>query len=240
MAGVLSQSQIDKLLSGLQGNKEDADALPSKEEDGKVKVYDFRSPKKFTKEQLEQMVQESRSYRELAGKIGYSPDGGSGIRATKEMLTHYKFNTEHFTGQGWNKDNFDYSRFQKGKVIKIAVAIDAIAALRGRKCEICGLETWNDQPIPLEVHHIDGDHLNNVLDNLKLTCPNCHALTENYRGKNIKKEQQIPEEQFVEALKTSPNIRQALIKLGLTAAGGNYATANELIIKHQIEHLIKK
>ena len=52
MAGVLSQSQIDKLLSGLQGNKEDADALPSKEEDGKVKVYDFRSPKKFTKEQL--------------------------------------------------------------------------------------------------------------------------------------------------------------------------------------------
>lgn len=52
MAGVLSQSQIDKLLSGLQGNNDDADVKSIREEEGKVKVYDFRSPKKFTKEQL--------------------------------------------------------------------------------------------------------------------------------------------------------------------------------------------
>lgn len=52
MAGVLSQSQIDKLLSGLQGNKDDAETKSIKEDDSKVRVYDFRSPKKFTKEQL--------------------------------------------------------------------------------------------------------------------------------------------------------------------------------------------
>ena len=52
MAGVLSQNQIDKLLSGLQSNKDDGDSKPLREEESKVKVYDFRSPKKFTKEQL--------------------------------------------------------------------------------------------------------------------------------------------------------------------------------------------
>ena len=42
------------------------------------------------------------------------------------------------------------------------------------------------EPIPLELHHKDGNRYNNQLDNLMLLCPNCHALTENYRAKNIK------------------------------------------------------
>ena len=77
---------------------------------------------KYTRQQLQEMVANSRSYRDLAGKIGYKPDGGSGIKATKEMIAHYNFNVDHFLGQGWNKNNFDYSRFQDGKVIKIAEA----------------------------------------------------------------------------------------------------------------------
>ena len=38
--------------------------------------------------------------------------------------------------------------------------------------------------IALELHHIDGDTTNNELSNLQYLCPNCHALTKNYRGKN--------------------------------------------------------
>jgi len=41
-----------------------------------------------------------------------------------------------------------------------------------------------DQPIPLELDHIDGNHQNNALDNLRLLCPNCHSLTPTFRGKN--------------------------------------------------------
>lgn len=44
------------------------------------------------------------------------------------------------------------------------------------KCEKCGLETWLGGPIPLELHHKDGNHYNNALDNLEILCPNCHAL----------------------------------------------------------------
>lgn len=54
------------------------------------------------------------------------------------------------------------------------------------KCESCGLTTWLGNPIPLEVHHKDGDKHNNVIENFELLCPNCHAFTDSYRGKNIR------------------------------------------------------
>ena len=54
------------------------------------------------------------------------------------------------------------------------------------KCESCNLEEWLQKPIPLELHHKDGNRFNNQLKNLMLLCPNCHALTPNYRAKNIK------------------------------------------------------
>ena len=55
------------------------------------------------------------------------------------------------------------------------------------KCECCGLTTWLDKPIPLELHHKDGDRTNNVIENFALLCPNCHAFTDSYRGKNSRK-----------------------------------------------------
>jgi Zn finger protein HypA/HybF involved in hydrogenase expression len=39
----------------------------------------------------------------------------------------------------------------------------------------------------LQVHHKDGDHFNNELENLQLICPNCHSQTNSYAGKkNLK------------------------------------------------------
>ena len=55
------------------------------------------------------------------------------------------------------------------------------------RCESCGLTTWMNNPIPLELHHKDGNHHNNTLDNFQLLCPNCHAQTDSWRGKNSAK-----------------------------------------------------
>lgn len=55
---------------------------------------------------------------------------------------------------------------------------------RGHRCECCGLIEWLEQPIPLELHHVDGDSDNNTEENLQLLCPNCHAFTDNYKGAN--------------------------------------------------------
>ena len=52
------------------------------------------------------------------------------------------------------------------------------------KCYNCRLELWLGNPIPLELEHIDGNPHNHNLNNLTLLCPNCHALTPTYRGKN--------------------------------------------------------
>jgi hypothetical protein len=54
-----------------------------------------------------------------------------------------------------------------------------------RKCNKCERTLWLGKKIPLELHHKDGDNTNNELSNLELLCPNCHALTDTYRSKNI-------------------------------------------------------
>lgn len=55
------------------------------------------------------------------------------------------------------------------------------------RCEKCGQTEWLGRPIPLELHHIDGNKKNNTLENFQLLCPNCHAFTDSYKGKNIAK-----------------------------------------------------
>ena len=55
------------------------------------------------------------------------------------------------------------------------------------KCIKCGCDgNWQNGKIALEIDHIDGDNTNNQLSNLRYLCPNCHALTDTYRGRNIK------------------------------------------------------
>lgn len=101
---------------------------------------------------------------------------------------------------------------------------------RGHQCEECGNESWGTVPIPLELEHIDGDNKNNVKENLKLLCCNCHALTPTWRGRNINNgKQKVSDADLLLALKTFPSIRQALSSVGLTPKGGNYDRAYNLL-----------
>lgn len=192
--------------------------------------------KQLTEEEFANLVAESRSFQDLAQRIGYVKTGGGTQETLKQVVKERNLDISHFTGQGWNKGNHDYSTFQKNSNKKNGkTTLKAIIDLRGRKCEKCGLTEWFDKPINLEIHHIDGDHYNNELNNIQLLCPNCHSYTDNFRGKNINTgKTKVSEEDFVEALQTSNNISQALKKLGLSLGSGNYQRANELIVKYQI------
>jgi len=52
MADVLSQNEIDALLSALSTGELEADDVTKDEEKHKVKLYDFKSPQKFSKEHI--------------------------------------------------------------------------------------------------------------------------------------------------------------------------------------------
>lgn len=52
------------------------------------------------------------------------------------------------------------------------------------RCYECGITEWRGIKAPLHVDHINGVRENNTRSNLRFLCPNCHALTETYCGRN--------------------------------------------------------
>ena len=60
----------------------------------------------------------------------------------------------------------------------------ALAEKFGKKCSVCSITEYNGLPIVLECDHIDGNHTNNNVENLRLICPNCHSQTSTYKNKN--------------------------------------------------------
>ena len=52
------------------------------------------------------------------------------------------------------------------------------------KCQNCNNTEWLGELIPLELEHINGVSSDHRIENLQMLCPNCHALTPTYRGRN--------------------------------------------------------
>ena len=52
--------------------------------------------------------------------------------------------------------------------------------LKERKCECCDMSKWMGKPIPLELHHINGNHYDNRFENLQILCRNCHGQKHGY------------------------------------------------------------
>jgi len=147
-------------------------------------------------------------------------------------------NVDHLKGhRGWAKDktlnDFDEifcgnSRFSTGYVKKVIQRESIITY----ECSSCGISDWRDAPIVLEIDHINGNSRDHRLENLRYLCPNCHSQTPTWRGRNKNSgNKKVSDERLVELLKHNNN-RQALIKAGLAAKGGNYNRCNKLRKQH--------
>jgi hypothetical protein len=146
----------------------------------------------YTLEEVRIAVKNSKSIASVLRFIGLRPIGGN-YKTIHRIIKENNIDTSHFTGQGWNVG----LKFKPNKSVsddEVFVAnsnYNCSWRVRERYkqkkgiayCEQCGLSEWLGQNIPLEIHHLNGVNTDNRLENLILLCPNCHALTSNYRGR---------------------------------------------------------
>lgn len=144
---------------------------------------------KYTKELLQPLVAESATVSEVMRRLGIKICGGN-HKYIAAAIKKFELDTSHFVGQAsrlgktngckkpWQevlvlRENSD--RRQHAYILRRAL----IESGREYGCARCGQDgMWNGKPLVLEVHHNDGDWLNDTKENLDFVCPNCHSQEE--------------------------------------------------------------
>ena len=149
----------------------------------------------ISKELAEQICKEVTTVADFCRKVGWQPRGNN-YKIFYKYVKEYNLDTSHFTGQKTNlgnrlgeKNNISNEEyFIKNKLKKSSEVIKRLLKfnLLEYKCSYCGISKWRDQSISLQLHHINGDHFDNTLNNLILLCPNCHSQTDSFAGKKNK------------------------------------------------------
>lgn len=162
--------------------------------------------KRYTIEDLKEAVSLSKSYSEVCRRLGISDKGGN-LNTVKKKIIDLGLDMSHFTGSRWNKGltSEEHKSIKKKDISEILIENSGWTShnlklrlikegIKECKCERCNRTEWEGFPIPIELHHINGNHKDNRLENLQILCPNCHALTENYSGKSSNKVMSAQEE----------------------------------------------
>ena len=155
---------------------------------------------KYEEKKLRELVSQSKCMSHLLSLCGIVPAGGNYATMSRN-IKHFKIDVSH-----WEKSIKERMGWLKGKTHNWApkTPLNEImvknssygggsyklknklfeAGIFERKCYKCGLAEWLGEKIPTELEHISGDKTDCRKENLTILCPNCHAMTKTYRGKN--------------------------------------------------------
>jgi 5-methylcytosine-specific restriction endonuclease McrA len=146
--------------------------------------------KKYTKELLEPIVFDSNSYSEVIKKLGLKQGGGTQTHI-KKIITFFEIDTSHFYNKRYKNitshnrkepesilidrsdDDIDKIQYRsKPYQLKRAMIESGI----GYFCVMCKQDdNWKGNKLILDIDHIDGNWLNNKIENVRFLCPNCHS-----------------------------------------------------------------
>jgi len=138
--------------------------------------------RKWTDKDLIRAILESDRWIEVQERLEVSTKSESGKAKLKARATELGVDWSHLsttTKYGYRK--YSDSIFRKGVNYTVTIRRYFLESVE-YKCAApgCGLNEWRGQPITLQVDHIDGDTTNNLRENLRLLCPNCHTQTDSW------------------------------------------------------------
>lgn len=182
-------------------------------------ILDRKDAKTMIDEEFEKLVlkilPECNSLNHICNRLGLRSVEGY-YQKIKKIIEKNNADTSHFGTikrcKGDTINEIPDDEYFKDNVQRAGTAL--LKRLLGhgykeRKCENpnCGLSEWNNQPIPLEVHHINGKHDDNRLENLQLLCRNCHAQTDSFCKKDkFNKKDKIKESIIKNNVETNENL----------------------------------
>jgi len=146
---------------------------------------------KWEKEDLISIINSSLTKAEVLRKLGFKGFERGNYRTLNKYIKNYNLDTSHFLGQRWNRGSkFEFKKSIPIENMLIENSQYSTSTIRRRirkeniipyVCSECNLSSvWNNKPISLQLDHINGEHTDNRLENLRFLCPNCHSQTETH------------------------------------------------------------
>ncbi|MGW7264779.1 HNH endonuclease signature motif containing protein [Streptomyces sp. NPDC054842] len=138
--------------------------------------------------ELARAVAESSSLAEVLRRLGH-PDNGGRRLMLRRWIAEGRLTTAHFLGQAHRRGKPGTNPVKPPEAVLVKHAgagRTSTSRLRGallavgvpELCARCGCgPQWLGRPMTLEIDHVNGDRSDDRRENLRLLCPNCHAIT---------------------------------------------------------------